>query len=337
MNKRTNILLTGASGAVGYEVLKQLYKQKSQYNITVFDIRNRHSEKRFKHYKKEIEIIYGDISDKERVKLVCSGKDVVIHLAAVIPPVADNYPDLAWRVNYGGTRNLIDALSEISPQAFFLYASSISVYGDRLTNPYIRVNDPLIPAEGDEYAKTKIKAEEYLQNSSLDWSIFRLTAIMGNHKMSKLMFHQPLKTSMEIATPADAARAFVKAIHHRKVLSQQIFNLSGGSTCRITYEDFLKRSFSIFGLGKPDFPPKSFAEKNFHCGYYADGDVLEDILHFRRDNLETFFYKERQKVSAFRKMITFTFQKFIKKHLLKLSEPYRAFVSNDEQLIHHFF
>ncbi len=337
MKQKLNILLTGASGTVGYQVLKQLYKQKSRFNITVYDVRNIHSVKKFRPFKNHVEIIYGDISNNGCLKQVCRNKDVVIHLAAVIPPVADDYPELAEKVNFYGTRNLVDALTKLSSNVFFLYSSSIAVYGDRLNNPYIKVGDPLIPADGDIYATTKIKAEEYIKNSCLDWSIFRLTAIMGNHKMSKLMFHQPLNTLMEIATPFDTARAFVNAIDYRNQLSKKIFNLSGGKACRIKYKEFLNHSFYIYGLGKLDFPPKTFAERNFHCGYYTDSDILEEILHFRKDTIKDYFDKEKQKISLLKKMVTFVFKKALKKHLLRLSEPYKAFICNDKHLIKHFF
>jgi nucleoside-diphosphate-sugar epimerase len=138
---------------------------------------------------------------------------------------------------------LIRGLERFSPKAFLLYSSSISVYGDRLKDPNIYKTDPLLPSLGDEYAKTKIAAEDIIQSSRLKWSIFRLTAIMGGHKISKLMFHMPLATKMEICTPADTARAFVNAIEHRNKIEGKIFNLGGGESCRCTYLEFLDRSF----------------------------------------------------------------------------------------------
>ena len=337
MDNKLNILLTGASGSVGSEVLKQLHRQKEQFNITVFDVKTRSTEKKYKPYKNSVEIVYGDISKAKDVKFVCKGKDIIIHLAAIIPPLADDKPELAHKVNTIGTENLIKSLEKHSPNCFFLYSSSISVYGDRLKNPMITVDDPLLPSEGDEYAKTKIAAEKIIKQSKLDWSIFRLSAIMGNHKMSKLMFHQPLDTLMEIATPEDTARAFVHAIDKKHQISKQIFNLGGGEQCCINYRDFLSRSFSIFGLGKPNFPPKTFAEKNFHCGYYKDGYDLEQILHFRKDTLESYFAKERLKTAWWKKKLTFVFKTIIKKHLLKQSEPYQAYKLNDKKQFAHFF
>ncbi|WP_417237804.1 NAD-dependent epimerase/dehydratase family protein [Bizionia sp.] len=334
MNK-THVLLTGASGTVGFEALKQLL-EKSIYQVTVFDKKSKATTEKFAPFKDQITIIYGDISNPLNLESI-RNIDAVIHLAAIIPPLADEMPELAHKVNTVGTQNLIAQLEKESPNAFFMYSSSISVYGDRIENPYIHVDDPLIPSEGDAYAETKIAAEKTLQNSQLNWTIFRLAAIMGNHKMSKLMFHQPLNTALEIATPRDTARAFVNGIEKEKALSKQIFNLGGGETCRISYEHFLERSFAIFGLGELDFPKHAFADKNFHCGYYADGDALEKIVNFREDSLEDYFSMEAEKVSSLKKTAACIFKKPIKWYLLKQSEPYDAYKAQDKKQMQHYF
>lgn len=336
MKTRRKILLTGASGTVGQAVLKELCTMKNKYEVTVFDKKSRKTINKFKPFKGDIDIVYGDIRDVDDLIKIAHNKDVVIHLAAIIPPLADNKPALSYQVNVEGTRKLINLLELHSPNAFFLYSSSISVYGDRLDNPLISVDDKLNPSEGDEYAKTKILAENIIQNCKLDWTIFRLTAIMGGHKISKLMFHQPLKTSLEIASPEDTARAFVFAIDKQMQLSKKTFNLGGGASCRIAYDDFLSHSFEIYGLGELDFPLKTFAEKNFHCGYYADGHVLENILNFRKDTLVEYFENQKKGVSFFKKLIISFFRKPIKKYLQSQSEPLAAYVNNDEKSIQHY-
>lgn len=332
---KKNILLTGASGTVGFEVLKQLI-EKECYNIFVFDKETKDSVKKLKPFENQVDLIFGDItnpSDLEKITNI----DVVIHLAAIIPPLADEFPELAKKVNTLGTQHLIQQLKKHSPKAFLMYSSSISVYGDRIENPYIKVGDPLSPSEGDAYGETKIASEELVKESELDWTIFRLAAIMGNHKMSKLMFHQPLNTALEIATPRDTARAFVNGIEKQEQLSKQIFNLGGGESCRISYEHFLERSFAIFGLGELDFPEKAFADKNFHCGFYADGDELDNILHFRQDTLEDYFEMEADKVSSFKKGAATLLKKPIKWYLLKQSEPFQAFKTQDAKQMNHYF
>ena len=333
------ILLTGASGTVGREVLKQLCEIPDQVEITVFDKRSKESRSFYRKQSEMFNLVYGDISDKNDVSKVCRDIDVVIHLAAIIPPLADKNPELAKAVNTTGTKNLIECIEEQSPEAFLLYSSSISVYGDRNSNPWIKTTDPLNPSDRDEYAKTKIEAEKSVINSSLNWSILRLTAIMGsdNHKPSEIMFHMPLDSCLEIATPGDTGRAFINAIDHPDELNKKIFNLSGGEKCRISYGDFLSRSFEIFGLGKLDFKANSFAEKNFHCGYYEDGNVLNEILNFRLETIEDHFNNLKESISPIRKIATTIFRKIIKRNLQKQSEPLAAIISNNETDIQHYF
>jgi len=333
------ILLTGASGTVGKEVLKQLYELGDEVDIIIFDKKSTGAKSFYKKFKNNITLIFGDISDKDDVCKVCKNLDVVIHLAAIIPPLADKCPQLAEAVNIRGTKNLIESVEELSPEAFFLYSSSISVYGDRISNPWIKTTDPLLPSERDQYARTKVEAERLIIYSRINWTIFRLTAIMGlsNHKPSEIMFHMPLESHMEIATPADTGRAFVNALDHLDELNRKIYNLAGGEKCRIVYRDFLSRSFEIFGLGKPDFTDGSFAGKNFHCGYYEDGDKLNGILDFRRETIEDYFKNLENSISPVRKISTMIFRRLIKHNLQKQSEPLVAINTNDKTDIQHYF
>ncbi len=338
-NGTFRILVTGASGTVGREVVLQLLQAKNKYSVSVLDLKTKKSEKFFRQFKDNITIHFGDIGDKETVDKACAEKDAIIHLAAIIPPLADKNHALAEKVNIEGTRNLIEGLQKSSPSAFFLYSSSISVYGDRLKNPWITTSDPLNPGERDFYAKTKLKAEKLIREQLAHWTIFRLTAIMGpkNHGISPLMFHMPLDTKMEICTPSDTARAFVLATRYQEILDRKIFNLGGGASCRIAYRDFIRRSFAVNGLGSPDFRPGTFAQKNFHCGYYADGDVLENILHFRHDTIDDYFVRLGQSIPSWRKGMTRMLRPFILKRLQNLSEPYRALKENKEEDIAYFF
>ncbi len=337
MQTKKRVLLTGASGTVGFQVLKQLSEQSDLYDITIFDLKTKKSERKLKTFSKIANITYGDISKYEDISKVCHNQDFVIHLAAIIPPVADDQPLLSHRVNVIGTENLVKSITEFSPHAFFMYSSSISVYGDRVDCPLINIDDILMPSPRDEYAKTKIEAEHIIQNSALKWTIFRLAAIMGDHKISKLMFHMPLKTAMEIATPADTARAFVNGIQHCKELTGNIYNLGGGSSCRISYKAFLLRSFDIFGLGALNFPDSAFATKNFHCGFYQDGDVLQSIVDFRKDTIDSYFEQVAAEVPAIQRFFTMLLRPIIKKRLLAQSEPYAACKTQNQDEIDHYF
>lgn len=333
-----NILLTGASGGIGYKVFQQLLKSQ-KYNLTIFIRKSRKNIKRFKSFDNQVNIKFGDLTRKEDLTQICEPYDAVIHLAAIIPPMAYKSQASTHKVNVLGTQLLIRHFESYCPKAFFMFSSSVAIYGDRLKNPEIRVSDPLHEDDEDFYVQSKIKAEQVVQHSQLDWTIFRLTAILGvnNHKITGLMFHMPLDTPMEITTPSDAARAFVNGLEHKPLLSKKIFNLGGGISFRTSYRELLSENFKINGLGTLNFPEKTFAEKNFHCGYMMDSDDLEDILHYREHTLADYYRLNKEAVPAIRKLLTIPFRGLIKFLLRQMSEPLRAYKRNDIKELERFF
>ncbi|MCF6364707.1 MAG: NAD(P)-dependent oxidoreductase [Bacteroidales bacterium] len=332
------ILLTGATGSVGYETLKELLKHTNKFKIKVLELKNKKSVKKLKPYKNKVEIIFGNIINEKDTEKAVNGSDVIIHTAALIPPKADKFTELAKKINIGGTKNIVNAVNKLNPEAFVIYTSSISVYGDRIKNPEIKVFDSLSPAPKDYYAETKIKAESYLKINTKNYTIFRLSAVMNpKMKLDPLFFHMPLKTQLEIVTSRDVAFALVNAVEKKDYLNEQIFNLGGGNKCRISYEDFLKENFKLFGLNNMKFPKYAFAEKNFHCGYYKDTEILNDILNFQRDSIDDYLKQVSEKINPSKKILSKLFKKNIQKKLLTKSEPYEAYLNNNPELINHFF
>ncbi len=156
-------------------------------------------------------------------------------------------------------------------------------------------------------------------------------------KLDPLFFHMPLNTSLEIVTTKDVAFALTKSIEKKDWLNERIFNLGGGEKCRISYNDFLKENFKLFGLKNMKFPKYAFAEKNFHCGYYKDTNVLNEILNFQRDSIGDYL----EQVANFRnpiiKKFTNVFQKTIQRKLLKKSEPFEAYQNKNIKMINYYF
>tara|TARA_Y100001978_G_scaffold187167_1_gene187511 strand:+ start:1647 stop:2660 length:1014 start_codon:yes stop_codon:yes gene_type:complete len=335
---KQHVLITGATGTVGKEVLKQLY-QREGCKISVLCRGSSKNKRILRPYRNNINIIDVDLTKQKELQKLNSAYDIVIHLAAVIPPLADEKPSLTNQVNFLGTKHLINRLEQISPNCFFMYSSSIAVYGDRLNSPNISVTDQLPENDEDPYAQSKLDTEPIIKASKLDWTIFRLTAIMGvkNHKMTGLMFHMPLETKMEIAMPEDTARAFTNGIDKKDELKNKVFNLAGGTSCRTTYKEFLGINFRINGLGSVDFPPKTFAEKNFHCGIYVDGDNLENITHFRKHSLEDYIALNKAAIPAWQKFFASMLRRPIKYFMKKQSLPLKAYKSQNKELMERFF
>jgi UDP-glucose 4-epimerase len=57
----------------------------------------------------------GDLTSAEDVQTAVVGVDAVVHLAAILPPVADELIDLTQRVNVDGTRIIVDAIKNTAP------------------------------------------------------------------------------------------------------------------------------------------------------------------------------------------------------------------------------
>lgn len=330
------VVLTGAGGSIGYETLKQLIL-KDDLEITAVDLPTTKNKRRLKKYEDKANIVYGSINDEKLMEDLLWNADVIIHLAAIIPPLADSKPDLTRKVNFFGTKTIVDIIKERNKNCFLIFSSSISVYGDRVDDPWITVNDPLCPSEGDYYAYVKIETEKMIQESKINYTIFRLTGIMGHPMLDPLMFHMPLNTKMEIASTIDTARAFVNAVYNEKKLNKKIFNLGGGENCRTTYREFLINMFKIYGINIKYLKELAFAEKNFHCGYYKDTKILNDILDFQRDTLDSYYKRVKSETKGLIRFLSKIFSRPIVYFLELKSEPMEAKKKNNKNLINRFF
>ena len=339
MSRPKKILITGATGNIGSELLTQLKASHQLDGISVFARDSKKNRKKLAPYSNSLSIFWGDMMDSEALIPACKDQEVVIHMAGIIPPGFHKDDAQSMNMNVEGTRNVVEALEAHSPNAFLIFSSSVAVYGDRLSSPDIRVGDALDKTMQDQYGIGKILCEEIIQNSTLNWSILRLSAIMGfgNHKVSGIVFNVPLDTVMEICTVRDTARAMLHAPDHVNALAKRVLNLGGGENCRISYRDFMKRAFASFGMGKLNFPEHSFATCNFHCGDYVDGDDLEEILHFQSDTMDSYFKEFHANVPAIQRFFTRPFAGIAKRYLLSLSQPYKAFKSQDKEKMMRYF
>ena len=332
----TRVLVTGAAGAVGEETVAELLRHGDAYEVVVLDLPCWRTSRRLRPFKGRVELALGDMRNPEDVERACQGVQAVIHLAAVIPPRADHEPEVAEAVNVNGTQNLVTAMEQLPEPPRLIHTSSISVYGDRLAEPWINVGDPVKPSPGDRYGETKVRAEELIQRSGLQWSIYRLTGVMSRRVgMDPLMFHMPLDTSLEIITARDTARALVRALEVPEV-DGRIFNLGGGPRCRASYRDYLDKHLTIMGLGTGFFPDAAFAEGNFHCGYYGDSEDTNRVLDFQHEGIEEWLEQVRDQSNPLVPPLARALRPMIRWYLLSQSEPLAARRTNDEDSLKRF-
>lgn len=128
------IALTGASGNMGRETLKELMNSPVVEKVKILCL-NTPEDKKFvkaqkKLFKDRIEASFGDLSVLDDCEKLVDGADYLLHLAAVIPPHSDHRPDLAVKCNLYGTRNLLECLKKRT-DIKFVHISTVAVYGHR--------------------------------------------------------------------------------------------------------------------------------------------------------------------------------------------------------------
>ena len=56
------VLLTGASGSMGFETFKLLWEKRDRYDIVLLLRPSKKNQKQFHRYKQEVKIVWGDVS-----------------------------------------------------------------------------------------------------------------------------------------------------------------------------------------------------------------------------------------------------------------------------------
>lgn len=176
------IIVTGAFGNVGQWVLTELVLQG--HKVTALDIKNERTEKKQANLAKKhvFDTAWSDITDETNIKKMISElkPDAIAHVAAIIAPTAYIIPEIAYKVNVLGSKNLIEAAESLDNFKRFVFVSSYSVHGPRNPHknlPPLTGDSPTNP--GDNYGKHKVAIEKRLENSKLEWNIVRLPAVFS--------------------------------------------------------------------------------------------------------------------------------------------------------------
>lgn len=355
------IFLTGATGSMGMTTLNVLLSDTA-YDLVLLVRESKLYRKLIRLYLNypRIQDVFGDLTVYEDVLRCVTGVDVILHCGALVSPLADDYPELAMKVNYGSMMHLIRAIkAQPHPDDIRLISiGTVAQTGDRMPPIHWgQVGDPIKPSVHDYYAVSKIAAERLLIESGLKyWVSLRQTGILSE-KMAKIkdpiIFHNCLDNVLEYVTDYDSGVMMKNCCGDLpESFWGHIYNVGGGPSCRMSGIQLFKDMFESLGFKDVGdiIDSKWFALRNFHGQYYLDSDVLNDYLKFRSQD-KTYFYQQYLKnlglivpLSRFinrlpegQKLIGALIRQSFTQHLDKPRGPRYWFTHNKEDYIVPFF
>lgn len=282
------ILLTGAFGNIGANTITAL--RGAGHQVTCFDLPTKANLRSAKKLRKKIMVAWGDIRRRPDIARALVGQEVVIHLAAIIPPESERKPIAAEEVNIDGTLNLVEAMKAMDVPAKLIFASSVSVFGRKFEWPPPRtVDDPLEPS--DNYSRHKIVCEEMIRSSNLTWAIMRFPAVpdLATMGIDPMMFEIALSTRIEFLHPRDAARALANAVSSNEVWGRVLL-LGGGRKEQMEYCDYLGRTLEAAGIDR--LPCEAFGCTPFYTDWMETRES-ERILHYQRHTFDDYLAEFR--------------------------------------------
>ncbi|WP_430616226.1 hypothetical protein IGI71_001150 [Enterococcus sp. DIV1279b] len=243
MFKDKSILVTGGTGSIGSELVRQLLN----YEPKVIRIFSRSEEKQFYMQQelseyKNIRFLIGDIRDSNRVNYACKGIDYVFHAAAMKHVPASEYnPMEAVKTNVIGTQNIIEAAINQGVKRL------VAISTDKVVNPQNTMGATKLLSE-----KIILSANKYKGNSDTVFSIVRFGNVMGSSGSVIPLFIKQIKENKNITLTSkdmtrfmmsipDAAKLVLTAAEHAKfgetyVLKMPAINIE--SMARYLIEDY---------------------------------------------------------------------------------------------------
>lgn len=213
------VLVTGATGFVGREVVRELHRAKHEVHFLT-----RRAESpgvREVEWSSSARVHFGDVLDTTSVRAACAGMDAILHLVGII---SETGTQTFENIHTRGTENMVAAAQSMGVRRLI----HMSALGTREN-------------AASRYHRSKWAAEELVRQSGRDWTIFRPSIIHGPGdgfvnlfaKIARLSPVVPIfgngKMKFQPVAVENVARAFVKALMEPRS-SGQTWDLCGAET-----------------------------------------------------------------------------------------------------------
>ncbi|WP_437673252.1 NAD-dependent epimerase/dehydratase family protein [Sorangium sp. So ce131] len=212
------VLVTGASGFLGSHVAEQL----AQKGYGVVALVRRSSSTKFLATLRGVELVYGAVEDAESVRraVLDAGVTAIVHSAGLVK--ARDEAEF-FRINVGGTRNLLDAAKAAPALERFVFVSSLAAVGPSLDGRPVAADAR--PSPVTRYGRSKLEAERLVlaEKDALPVVVLRPPMIYGPRDQESFAFFQSVarrflpmlgdgRNTLSVIYATDAAAACVRAL-----------------------------------------------------------------------------------------------------------------------------
>tara|TARA_B110000483_G_scaffold198785_1_gene238147 strand:- start:484 stop:1470 length:987 start_codon:yes stop_codon:yes gene_type:complete len=230
-----NILLTGATGFLGFRTLERLVQLSNVHKIVAT---GRILRKSREILNPKVEYVLGDLKDKLFVSTILKDIDIVINTASLSSPWGSK--DDFYLANVLTQKNIISS-SKILGVNRFIYISSPSIYYNGMDRIMVKENDPLPTRFVNNYSKTKREAEVLLENSNLKYIIIRPRAIIGRgdtvimprlikaHSEGRLKIIGNGENRVDLTSVDNVVESIVLSINATSKALNNTYNISDGN------------------------------------------------------------------------------------------------------------
>ena len=256
------VLVTGAGGFIGSHVCERLVKEGCKVRALVrYKSNSSWGWLDKSSFKEEMEIVQGDVVDRDSIHKAMQGCSVVFHLAALIGiPYSYQAPLSYVRTNVEGTLNILTAARDLEVQRI-IHTSTSEVYGTPETVPITESH----PLKGQSpYSASKISAdklsESYFYTFGLPVTILRPFNTYGPRQSARavlpVILTQLLSGSREIRLGAlhprrdmtfvtDTVDGFIKAVKSDRAIGKTV---QLGTGRDISIGELARLAMDVIGL-----------------------------------------------------------------------------------------
>lgn len=148
------VLVTGGTGFVGTYVVNRLLQRGHAVAVLARDARKTRNR-----YNRPVEVVGGDVLDRDAIAAAAKGREAVVHLVGIIHEAGTQTFD---RVHREAAENAVAAAAAAGARRFL----HMSAMGSAEDSP-------------SEYGRTKAAGEKAVRASGLDWTVFRPSIVFG--------------------------------------------------------------------------------------------------------------------------------------------------------------